>query len=200
MSAHVLAVGGSYRAGGNTDVLLSRFARGAEEAGTRVRTVFLRDLSFTSCIGCELCAGTDRCLRFEDDMSELYPLVEEAHGLILASPAYNYNVTSVMKAFVDRLYPFYNFTSEHPRRYTSRLAAEPPRRAAVLAVCEQLDAEDMGFTPEAMARPLTALGYEVTERVTAFGFFEKGAIRRDPELLGEVAGRGRSFGKSVVAA
>jgi multimeric flavodoxin WrbA len=43
-------------------------------------------------------------------MGLLCPEIEESKALILGSPTYNYNVTDPMKAFIDRLYPYYNFT------------------------------------------------------------------------------------------
>lgn len=52
-------------------------------------------------------------------MNLLYPKIEEAKGMVLGSPTYNYNVTSLMKTFIDRLYPYYNFTDDRPRGYSA---------------------------------------------------------------------------------
>jgi len=194
LNQRVLAIAGGYRAGGNSDLLLSSFCRGVESANADVRVVYLRDLSFTSCIGCELCKDAHRCLRFHDHLTPLYETIEACGAIVLASPAYNYNVTAIMKAFLDRLYPFYDFTTEHPRGYSSHLAGEDVRHAAVLSVGEQLDPKDMGFTLEAMAQPLEALGYSVEERMPAYGFFERGALRRDARLMEEIGKRGAAFG------
>ena len=48
--------------------------------------------------------------------------------------------------------------------------------AAVIAVCEQHNEEDMGFTAEAMEKPLRALGYRITDTVKAPGLFKAGEV------------------------
>ncbi|AKB29034.1 iron-sulfur flavoprotein [Methanosarcina siciliae T4/M] len=178
----ILGVGGSPRKNGNTDVLLESFLKGAESAGAKTGKVLLRDYSIEPCIGCERCRKTGTCTRFHDGMSLLYPEIEDAKGLILGSPTYNYNVTAQMKALIDRLYPYYNFTNDRPRRYSSRLAGQG-RKAIVFSVCEQLEIEEMGFTLGALGMPLEALGYEIVEKFPVTGYFERGAVSRDEELL-----------------
>lgn len=61
-----------------------------------------------------------------------------------------------MKAFIDRLYCFYNLGSDRPRSWSSQFANQ--NRVAVLAaISEQESSEDMGFTLKAMRMPLEAL-------------------------------------------
>ena len=48
-----------------------------------------------------------------DGMSLLYPKIIDARGLVLVSPTHNYNITAIMKAFIDRLYCFYNFDNKN---------------------------------------------------------------------------------------
>ncbi|AKB33084.1 iron-sulfur flavoprotein [Methanosarcina siciliae HI350] len=178
----ILGVSGSPRKNGNTDVLLESFLKGVESAGAKTEKVLLRDYSIEPCIGCEGCRKAGTCTRTHDEMSLLYPEIEAAKGLILGSPTYNYNVTAQMKAFIDRLYPYYNFTNVRPRRYSSRLAGQG-RKAIVFSVCEQLEIEEMGFTLGALGMPLEALGYEIVEKFPMTGYFERGAVSRDEELL-----------------
>ena len=60
-----------------------------------------------------------------------------------------------------------------------------------MAVCEQTDPRDMGFTLEAMTMPLEALGYEVVDQLPVFGIFEAGRVAEFPDVLkaAEEAGR-----------
>ncbi|RPJ19283.1 MAG: flavodoxin family protein, partial [Planctomycetaceae bacterium] len=51
----ILAVVGSPRKGGNTDILLSKIAEGARAAGAEVETVPLGDLQVRECDGCHAC-------------------------------------------------------------------------------------------------------------------------------------------------
>jgi multimeric flavodoxin WrbA len=131
-------------------------------------------------------------------MTRLYPLLLESRGLILVSPTHNYNVTALMKAFIDRLYCFYDFTDDRPRAYSSRLAGQG-RVAAAAAVCEQTDPADMGFTIEAMTRPLAALGYEVAGDVRAYGVFEAGGIREQPDVLDRCRELGRKTAQMILS-
>lgn len=183
------------RRGGNTDAMLKWLVEGAAEAGEAMAVVPLRDLVVQPCSGCERCRRDKRCTGQIDAMQLLYPLIEAAEGLVLASPTHHYNVTAWMKAFIDRLYCYYDFSDHRPRRWSSRLAGQG-RRAVVCTVAEQPAPEDLGFTPGAMARPLTAPGYRVMEQLAAQPFFDRGSVRRDPSL----AERARAGGARLARA
>ena len=189
----VLGVGGSPRVNGNTDVILAAIITGANDAGAKTETVHIRDYSITPCIGCEQCRKDLTCSRFLDGMQLLYPKVEDADSLVLGSPTYNYNVTAGMKAFIDRLYPYYIFSDDRPRKYSSRLA-DRARTAMVFAVCKQTDPSEKGFALEAMARPLEALGYDIRERFPVHGFFDRGSVSSDEELMKRAYGLGYRLG------
>jgi len=178
----ILGVGGSPRKNGNTDILLDSFLKGAESAGVKTKKVHLKEYSIESCIGCEACRKDGTCTRSHDGMELLYTQIEEAKGLILGSPVYNYNVTAEMKTFIDRLYPFYEFTEQRPGPYLSKLE-DQGRKALVFTVCEQVLADEMGFTLEAISMPLEALGYEIFDRFEATGYFSKGAVLKDGDIL-----------------
>lgn len=180
----VLGISGSPRKGGNTDLILKEVLRGAEESGSKTEAIFLRDYAISPCNGCERCRKDLTCTRFNDGMNLIYPKIEEAGILVLGSPVYNYNVTSQMKSFIDRLYPYYVFSNDRPRKYSSRLA-EKRRKALVFSVSEQTDPKEEGFATEAMARPLEALGYEVTTSFPVCGFFDRGAVLQDEKIMEE---------------
>jgi multimeric flavodoxin WrbA len=153
----VLAVSGSPRRNGNSDTLVRQILDGVSEAGVDSESVRLRDVQFQGCIGCEKCRRDRICTGLLDGMSLVYPKIIASKGLVLVSPTHHYNITSWMKAFIDRLYCFYEFSDRRPGPWSSRLA-DQGRSAVVVAVCEQENAEDMGFTLEAMRMPLDALG------------------------------------------
>jgi multimeric flavodoxin WrbA len=180
----ILGIGGSPRKGGNTDRLLKSALKGAADAGAKTELLQLRDFSIMPCVGCEKCRKNKTCTQFQDGMQLIYPRILAARGLILASPTHHYNVTAWMKAFIDRLYAFYDFTDTRPRRYTSRLSGRN-RRASVIAVCEQVAPDEMGFTIEAMGRPLSALGYAIEDELRVYGIFDRGAVDKRPEVLAE---------------
>ena len=194
----LLAIGASPRRGGNTDAMLQWFVEGAASAGQVMAVVQLRDMVVLPCSGCERCRRDKRCTGRTDAMQLVYPLIEAAEALVLASPTHHYNVTAWMKAFIDRLYCYYDFSDHRPRRWSSRLAGQG-RRAVVCTVAEQPAPEDLGFTLEAMARPLTALGYRVMAQLAAQPFFDRGSVRQDPSLAERIRAAGARLARPAEA-
>lgn len=193
----VLGIGGSPRKDGNTDVLLNNIITGVKQAGLDAACLLLRDYHIQPCTGCERCRTDKICTGLHDDMDIFYPKIIQSSGLILVSPVHHYNITAWMKAFIDRLYCFYDFTDERPRGWSSRLACQG-RKAVISAVCEQTSHYDMGFTLEAMRRPLQALGYEIVGELAAFGIFERGEILDDPTIRIKAAKLGSDLANSLL--
>jgi len=179
----VLGISGSPRKGGNSDILLKHILMGAGNAGAATEEIQLRDYQFQPCIGCEKCRKAEKCIGLQDDMQLIYPKITEAKGLVLISPTHNYNVTAWMKAFIDRLYCFYSFTTKRPGDWSSQLAGQG-RRAIIASIGEQQNYKDgVGFTLGAMRLPIEALGYEVIAELPLLGLFSKKALSKRPELL-----------------
>ncbi len=189
---NILAVSGSPRKGGNTSRIMKRIAAGAEKAGAAVTCVELCDYSIHGCIGCERCRKDRTCTRFLDGMHLLYQTIEYADGLVLGSPTYNYNMTHLMKIFIDRLYPYYNFTEQRPGPYSSRLGNQG-KKALVFGICEQNDPKEAGYNVVSMADALEALGYEVTGREVFTSLFAYGAASKDDASLKRAEELGKHF-------
>lgn len=194
----ILAINGSPRKGGNSDFLLKSIKETSDEEGIEFNTIHLRDLQFSSCIACERCRKDKICTGCKDAISWLYPLLLSSKGLVLISPTHNYNVTALMKAFIDRLYCFYDFETPRPRAWSSRLAKQD-RKAMILGVCEQKNAEDMGFTMDGMKLPLSALGYDVLSSIPVLGVFDRAVVREKQEVLKKIASEASLFCKSLLS-
>ncbi|MBD3304827.1 flavodoxin family protein [candidate division KSB3 bacterium] len=194
----VLGISGSPRKHGNSDTLLAHVLAGVNEEQLPTATVPLRDYQFESCIGCEQCRKDRYCSGLKDGMHLIYPEIIGCQGLVVVSPTYNYNITSWMKAFIDRLYCFYEFNNERPRGWRSHLANQN-RKALIVAVCEQEDPKDMGFTVDAMRLPLEALGYDIQGELAAFQAFEKGAVKRQQQVLDEAFTLGKQLAVALRA-
>ena len=192
--AKILGIGGSPRKGGNSDVLLKHVLMGAKKENVPAERIHLRDYDYQSCIGCERCRKDGICKGILDGMHLLYPKVREARGLVLVSPTHNYNISALMKAFIDRLYCFYIFTDDRPRNWSSRLGKQG-RKVLLAAVCEQPDPKDMGFTLEAMRLPFEALGYAVQSELPVFGIFDKAKVAEYPEVLDKAEKLGRELAR-----
>jgi multimeric flavodoxin WrbA len=177
---------------------MNSFLKGVTETGVEAEKIFLRDYVIQPCIGCERCRKDRTCTKLQDGMQLLYPKIIESAGLILGSPTHNYNVTALVKAFIDRLYPFFEFSDDRPRKYSSRLAGQG-RKAIIYTVSEQDETGEVGFTLEAMGYPLTALGYEVVEDIRVSGFFDRGVVRHHAEVLDKIYRKGRWFAEIILS-
>jgi len=172
----ILGISSSPRKGGNSDTLLKHILAGAGNAGTTTEAIHLRDYQFHGCIGCEKCRKAKQCIGLQDGMQLLYPKIDEAKGIVLITPTHNHNVTAWMKAFIDRLYCYYDFSDERPGSWSSRLAGQN-RKAVIASIGEQKSYEEgVGFALDAMRIPIEDLGYQVIGELPVLGVFKKGGI------------------------
>ncbi len=178
----VFGVSGSPRRNGNSDILLKSILTGVAQHDLSSEYLNLTDLQFQGCIGCERCRKDKICTGLVDGMSVVYDKIITSQGLILVSPTHNYNITSWMKAFIDRLYCFYTFDNDRPRSWSSQLANQG-RKAVIAAICEQENKYDMGFTLEAMKLPLEALGYNIVGALSVFKIFDKAGVKHDDQAI-----------------
>jgi multimeric flavodoxin WrbA len=194
----VFGVSGSPRINGNSDAILKQIFLGVSQENVPSDNLNLSKIQFQGCIGCERCRKDKICTGLIDGMSIVYNSIMSSKGLILVSPTHNYNITSWMKAFIDRLYCFYNFTNDRPRKWSSQLANQD-RKAVIAAICEQENHEDMGFTIEAMKNPLQALGYEILDEISVLKIFDKGKVKNDQIAMKQAFEAGVRLAKAIHA-
>ncbi len=103
----ILAVQGSPRPKeSNTEILLQEFLRGAQSQGAETETIYLKEKNIHSCIGCYTCwTKTPGVCVFKDDMPDLLEKVRHCDIIVYATPLYIFNMTSLLKAFQERLLP-----------------------------------------------------------------------------------------------
>ena len=195
-SDSILAISGSPRRGGNSDILMERILAGGTASGLKGEAVYLRRLNYRPCIACEKCREAKKCVGLDDDMQTLYPKIEAAKGLILVSPTHFYTVSAMMKAFIDRLYCYFDFDEPRPGPWKSRLAKM--RKSAVIgAVCEQNDPRDMGCTLEVMQQSLDALGFRLAGQMAVLATFDKGKVAGNRSALEDADKLGRRLAKAL---
>jgi multimeric flavodoxin WrbA len=105
MDKKVLILKGSPRERGNSSVLADQVAAGAKSAGAIVDSIYLHGLDIRACDACDLCEGGSGCV-IKDDMQELYPKLEAADAIVLASPVYWFTFSAQMKLCIDRWYAY----------------------------------------------------------------------------------------------
>ena len=99
---NILILSGSPRKGGNTDLLVEAFVKGASQKH-HVEVVSVRDYKVNPCMGCNVCfkSKDNTCVQ-KDDMSMIYEKMAHTDMLVIASPVYFYGLSAQLKAIIDR--------------------------------------------------------------------------------------------------
>lgn len=102
-----IALIGSPRKDGNTEVAVDEIIRGLEDNGNTVEKYFIHDLDIHPCIGCERCATEEYCVH-DDDAQMIIKKLEKADGLIFGVPIYFGQMNGMAKVMLDRFYCMHN--------------------------------------------------------------------------------------------
>ena len=103
MNKFVLVLKGSPRENGNSNTLAEQVVIGAKEAGAEVESFLLHQMDIRPCDACDVCQETGVCI-IKDDMQRLYPLLEKADAIVIASPVYWFTLSAQTKLCIDRWY------------------------------------------------------------------------------------------------
>lgn len=125
VSARVLCIAGSPRRHGNSDRLLDVCEAGVIEAGGTVERLVVAEAGIAPCRGCNACSKTGTCV-VADGMQSVYPMIESADAIVVATPVYFATVPAVLKALYDRCQPYW------ARRYVLGQKVERRRPGALL--------------------------------------------------------------------
>jgi len=103
----VLALVGSPRKGGNSDILADEFLRGAQQAGAEVEKAYLDDLNIRPIA--EVCDVISKRvdLRNDDDFLKLLERFLDVQIAVFATPVYWLGVSAQLKCFIDRLSSYF---------------------------------------------------------------------------------------------
>ena len=97
MRKNVLILSSSPRKGGNSETLAAAFAKGAQEAGNQVETVYLREMQYGFCKGCLACQKLGCCV-IKDDAVEIETKMHDADVLVFATPVYENTLPELEKS------------------------------------------------------------------------------------------------------
>ncbi|MDD2583286.1 MAG: flavodoxin family protein [Desulfuromonadaceae bacterium] len=99
-----VAINGSPRPGGNTEILLKRVLEPLEAAGWDTEVLQIGGKAVRGCMACMKCIENQnrRCVIESDPINEYLEKMYAADAIILGSPTYFADVTSELKALIDR--------------------------------------------------------------------------------------------------
>jgi multimeric flavodoxin WrbA len=100
----VVAFNGSARKDGNTAILVNAVFKELKKAKIETELVQLAGKKISGCIACGKCFENKdkRCVVANDILNECIEKMLEADGIILASPTYFADVSTNMKALIER--------------------------------------------------------------------------------------------------
>ena len=176
----VLSINGSRRKTGNTKHLIESILTSTKQGGGQIESIFLGDYNIGACTGCEGCRSSWECV-IKDDFAQIVKKIDEAEGIVLASPTYWYSVTSDMKRFIDRCYSLIQFPINR-KEWIGKYQGSG-KVCVTAAICEQSEASAMGNTLSLLTDFSKDIGLDVIESVEGLGFFEAGSIKADHNLL-----------------
>jgi multimeric flavodoxin WrbA len=115
----IVGISGSPVKDGNTETFLKKALEFSESiGGVETEFVSLAEKKVNSCRHCNWCVAKQKegkpCA-LDDDMQEIYPIVLEADGLLLATPVYLGRLSGYMASFLDRLRAFVHGNLYHRR-------------------------------------------------------------------------------------
>ncbi len=103
--ANILAINGSPRANGNTSILLTNVLESIKHnyEGAVCEVVQVTSLDIRGCVACRACYNNKnmKCI-LNDDMNALFAKMVNADVILLGSPTYVSDVSSQIKAVIDR--------------------------------------------------------------------------------------------------
>ena len=156
MGRNILILKGSPRENGNSSILANIVAAGSGEAGAEVDVFSLHNMNISPCDACDSCMETGGVCVISDDMQILYPKLQEADVIVLASPIYWFTMSAQLKTCIDRFYAFEGSEEQvfAGKKFAIVLAygdSDPYSSGAVNAIhtfqsmCRYLNAEIIGM-------------------------------------------------------
>jgi multimeric flavodoxin WrbA len=193
----VLAIAGSPRRGGNTETLLDRVVAGAAAAGAETEKIVACNLKMRGCLHCGGCQETGVCIQ-TDDMTEIYPKLQQMDAFVLASPLMFMNVSSQAKMIIDRLQCLW------VAKYVLKQPLTGGRKRHGLFVCAGgMDRPDMFAGIHMTIRAVFGtLDVKLDEEMLYPDTDEKGAILAHPTALTDAFASGQRLvaGPAIVSA
>jgi len=165
----ILALIGSPRKAGNTDILVEEILKGCQIKGHASEKLYLYDYDIAPCIDCRACKKGDLVCPLYDGMQEIYPKMEEADLIIFGTPLYWYGCSGKMKLLIDRMRPFVANKNLDGKKF-------------VLVTPSEEGAEACGPLVEMLSMSFDYLGMKFVGTLLAKAY-EKGEIRENQEAI-----------------
>ncbi|MBN1786237.1 MAG: flavodoxin family protein [Candidatus Methanofastidiosa archaeon] len=179
----VVAIIGSPRKRGNTDILVGSILEGANSQGHNIEKHYLYDLDIGPCIDCRKCQADGHECYAKDDMEGIYCSLRAADVIIFGTPLYWYGASAPMKAFIDRLRPFVSSRGLEGKK-------------AVVVIPSEEGADACSHLMGMFKLSFRYLGIELLDSILAKAY-EKGEVAEQKDLIQGAFELGSNLGLTV---
>jgi multimeric flavodoxin WrbA len=184
----LLALMGSPRIRGNTDILIDEALRGAESLGAVTEKIIVSKLNVAGCTGCNSCFKKGRCI-IRDDMDVLTGKLLSADAVLVGAPIFFYSPPSQLKAVIDRAQASY--VSKYVLKHD--LDRGGGRLGGFIGVGGTSGARLFDGTRLTIRYFFDAIGVKYGEELLLRGVDKKGEVRNHPTALSEAYALGEKL-------
>ena len=99
---HVVGINGSARMNGNTAIIIQTVLEHIGSGDITTELIQLAHMEIEPCKACFACQGRKACVCAHDHFNEVFEKMMRSDVIILGSPVYSADVSSKMKAYIER--------------------------------------------------------------------------------------------------
>jgi len=178
----VLAINGSPRKDGNTAVLIRTILKELEKEGIETETIQIGGKNIHGCMACMKCFENcdKKCVIDDDIVNTCIKKMSKADGILFGSPVYFLDVTSEMKALIDRA-GFVSFANGLLFRNKIGNAAVAVRRAGASRTADSMLHFFLGNEMIVAGLPVIGIGRDI------------GDVEKDEEGMGRAKNLGQTM-------
>jgi multimeric flavodoxin WrbA len=168
----VVILAGSPHLNGTTAALVEHLLYGAQAVGHKVERFNVATMKIGSCKACMAChnpEGDGKCVQ-KDDMAKIGPAIVAADVVVFATPLYYFDMTSQLKATIDRFFSYDNNLKK-------------PKEVYLLLACGGPDPKTLQPVVSVFETMCAYLGWTIKGKVLASGCMDPGELAKTPHCM-----------------
>lgn len=196
---HIVALIGSYRRNGATELAVTELLAAAEACGAVTTRIHLGQRHLEFCTNCRICTNQSGpapgTCPLDDEMAALLETIRQADALVLASPVNFGTVTALMKRFIERLVCVAHWPWGAPAPTVRPSTSRKPTVIITTSAAPAIMARYLTGTVRLLTKAARLLGGKRVG-VLAIGFT---ALKEQPQLRERTKARARRLGRTLAS-
>ncbi|WP_405268869.1 flavodoxin family protein [Methanobrevibacter sp.] len=182
----VLGINTSPRENSNVRFALEAALEASAEKGAETEIIDVNPLTISPCQADNYCKANNSECGLNDDMADIYKKIEEADGIILASPIYFFDVTAQAKAVIDRLYCYFG-NEEFAKLFSTK-------KVSIITTNGGAPLEAFESSLNTQMQAFGALGFQTGDIIALGGNMLPGEIQEKEDQLEKA----KEVGKNII--